>query len=289
MARPRHATKGSFSSRVITFAMLLVVLIYPFYEARHLKIEHKIITIDGLPQDLNNIKIVYLSDIHMGALYPLSSVQSLVQQVNALHADIVLLGGDYDGTSEGAINFFKEAPPFRARLLVAGVPGNHDRTLPESNLNLLQNAMIGANVWPLVNQTKSVKIGNANLVLAGIDDYHNGHPDIEGLASMVSAEDFVVFLSHSPAALPQAHQAVDRNGKPRWFDLALCGHTHGGQITFFGKPIFSEFQKVPARYLSGWIEENRVPILTSNGVGTVYVPIRMFAPPQIHVITLKSR
>lgn len=290
MARGRHASKGSGClSRLITFALLIVLIGYPFYEARHLTQDEKTLVVQGLPADFNNLRIVYLSDIHMGPMYSLSRVKSLVQQINALGADIVLLGGDYANDSAGAIRFFKDAPPLRARLLVAGVLGNHDRTVPESNLNLLQNAMIGAGVWPLVNNVKSVKIGSSTLTLAGIDDVNNGHPDIDGVARMVGTDDFVIFLSHSPAALPAANKATDRDGRPRWFDLALCGHTHGGQITFFGQPLIPEFQKVERRYLSGWIEENRVPILISNGVGTAYVPIRLFAPAQIHVITLKSK
>ena len=44
-----------------------------------------------------------------------------------------------------------------------------------------------------------------------------------------------------------------------------------------------------SRYLSGWLEENRASLLISNGIGTSNAPVRLFAPPQIHLITLKSR
>ena len=72
--------------------------------------------------------------------------------------------------------------------------------------------------------------------------------------------------------------------------IALFGHTHGGQVNFFGYSPFANLSPgVGSRYLSGWLEENRAAILVSNGVGTSGFPVRVFAPPQVHLITLKSR
>lgn len=289
MARAKHR-RGGCLSRLIMFALLIFILAYPFYEAANLTVETVNLTVSGLPQDLNHLKIVYLSDIHQGPFYSMGRVEKLVSQVNAMNADLVLLGGDYANDSDGAVAFFKNAPPFRARLLVAGVVGNHDRTEPESNLAALQSAMINAGVLPLVNAVKEVRVGASSLYLAGIDDVNNGHPDVAGVASQLSRDQFVIFLSHSPDAIPGAFDAVDRSGQKNWFDLALSGHTHGGQITFFGKALlsYSNVAKVDSRYLSGWVTENKTPILVSNGVGTSVAPIRLFAKPQLHVITLTA-
>lgn len=289
MARRKHAKRGGCLSRLIAFSLLIMLIGYPFFEAWNLQVEEKTLVLDSMPSELNNLKIVYLSDIHMSWMYPMSRVETLVQKVNALNPDIILLGGDYAEDSEGAISFFQHAPMFHARLLVAGVLGNHDRTLPESNLSPLINAMRAAGVTPLINDVLTYPIGSAQLRIAGIDDINNGHPDIQSAASQVSADDFVIFLSHSPGGIPPALKATDRNGRTHWFDMALCGHTHGGQVTFLGQALIPEFQKVDGRYQTGWITEFRAPILTSNGVGTSHLPIRIFAPPQIHVITLKVR
>jgi len=289
----RHRRKGRkrrlrlFSlSRLITFVILIFLIGYPFYEAYHLQTENVTLKVTELPQDLNNLRIAYISDIHMGFMYPKSRVDALIDTINRLNADLVLFGGDYADDSDGAIAFFQNLPRVNARLKVAGVLGNHDRTIPESNLSRLQDAMVAANVIPLVNNVLTIPVGETKIILAGIDDINNGHPDIAGVAKMVSRDDFVIFLSHSPEAIPAALQATDINGHGRWFDLALCGHTHGGQVTFLGQPLVPEFKKVQKRYLSGWIEENRTPILISNGVGMAYLPIRLFAPAQIHLITL---
>jgi len=289
MARARHRKRSSGCLvRLITLAALILLIGYPFYEASTLRIDSVTLAVDDLPQDLNNLKIVFLSDIHYGPFFSASRLESLVNTVNAQNPDIILLGGDYAEDSDGAVTFFQTAPRFRARLLTAAIPGNHDRTVPESNLAKLQSAMLNAGVLPLVNASKDLKVGNASLYVAGIDDWNNGHPNVSAVAAGLRQKDYVIFLTHTPEGLADAFAAKDMNGSSRWFDLALCGHTHGGQVTLFGKPLISSIAKVDSRYQSGWITENRVPVLISNGVGTSVLPIRLFAQPQIHVITLKA-
>ena len=289
MARGKHRRGGCCLSRMIGFALLIFVLIYPFYQARTLYVETKTLEVNGLDRALDGLTIVYVSDIHQGPFFSQGRVNALIAQINALNADLVLLGGDYAEDSDGAIAFFKSMPKIQARRLVAGVVGNHDRTVPESNLNALQSAMLSAGVLPLVNAVKEVRVGDSALYLCGVDDYNNGHPQTGQVAYPMREDDFVIFLTHSPDNLPEAFTTQNGEGATNWFDLALCGHTHGGQVTFFGRPMFRTFTRVSDRYLSGWVQENRANILVSNGVGTSWVPVRLFAPPQLHVITLKRK
>ncbi len=288
MARGKHQ-KGGCLSRLITLLLLVFILVYPFYQARILNVEAKTMEISGLDPALNGLTIVFASDIHKGPYFSNGRVKDLVSQINALNADLVLLGGDYAIDSESAIEFFEKLPKIHARRLVAGVVGNHDRTLPESNLNLLQSAMLNAGVLPLVNAAREVRVGGASLYLAGVDDYNNGHPQIQQVAWGLQEKDFVIFLSHSPDNLPEAYTTKNSQGSTNWFDLSLSGHTHGGQVTFFGQPVYRPISQVSDRYISGWLQENRAEILVSNGVGTTGFPVRIFAPAQIHYITLKRK
>ena len=273
--------------------MLLCVLLaiaYPFFEAYHLTIDKHTVQVTDLPANLKNLKIVFASDIHQSARYPQAMVNNLVRTINSLNADLVLLGGDYADDSDGAVAFFQNLPRIQARLGVFGVVGNHDRTVPESNFGLLVKAMTNAGVVPLANAVGKVKLGTTYLYIAGVDDYYNGFPDVPGVASQVRKDDFVIFLGHTPDLLPDAIQATSADGDNHWFDLALFGHTHGGQVTFLGKPLLPQYvPDVGDRYLSGWLEENRAAILVSNGVGTGIFPVRLFAPSQLHLITLKNK
>ena len=270
--------------------LLVLLLAYPFFEAYHLTVDEHTALIPGLSANLKNLRIVYATDIHMGDRYPQWRVNELIKTINSQSADVVLLGGDYAETSEGAIAFFQNLPRIQARLGVFGTVGEADRTAPENNLALLVKAMTNAGVTPLVNNTARIKVGPTYLYVSGADDYLSGTPDVRSLAATVRESDFMIFLGHNPDLLADAVKAPGADGDNHWFDLALFGHTHGGQVTLLGLPLLPSL--IPdngERYLRGWLEENRASILISDGVGTSWFPVRLFAPPQIHVITLKPK
>lgn len=272
--------------KALLILLLLFVLSWPFIEPFMVETENVTLRAADLPASIGQLRIVYLTDIHMGGLFADARLSALIGQVNALGADVVLLGGDYADDSAGAVAFFKSMPRIDARYGVYAVVGNHDRTAPESNLNQLRSAMQEAGVTPLVNATTHIRIGTENIYLAGIDDVNCGHPDLKGVASQVRAEDYVIFLCHSPAIIPDALAATDMNRSLRWFDLGLFGHTHGGQVALFGGLMHDD--GVEEQYRSGWVHQNRTDLLTSRGVGTSVLPVRLFCRPQIHLITIKT-
>ncbi|MCH5287156.1 MAG: metallophosphoesterase [Christensenellaceae bacterium] len=282
---PRKRRFGCLS-RLITLALLLFIIAYPFLEPRMLDTEVKSLASSDLPSDIKQLRIAYLSDIHAGFYFPQARVDSLIQRVNALNADLVLLGGDYAVDSDTAIEFFRNLPRISARYGVFAVMGNHDRTVPESNLTHLRSAMYNAGITPLVNDVASVRIGTSDIYIAGIDDVNNGWPDLKSVAAQVRQEDFVIFLCHSPEIISSALTTTDMNGRRGWFDLGLFGHTHGGQIALLGQ--FLGISKVEGRYEQGWLRENRADILISRGVGTSVLPIRFLRRPQLHQITVIS-
>lgn len=291
--RGRHAKyrKQHSALTLVLIAFILMVAAYPFVEPHLLEVETVTVTDSSLPSGVGQLRIVYLSDIHQGEwpFFTRGDTKALIQRVNALHPDLILLGGDYADDSDGAIAFFETLPAkFRANYGVYAIVGNHDRTVPESNLAKLRAAMNGAGIRPLVNETASVRIGTSDIYLAAIDDVDNGHPDLKGVASSVRQEDYVIFLSHSPAIIPSSINVADANGHKGWYDLGLFGHTHGGQVAFMGD-LLGISHDVGGRYRQGWIVENKINMLISRGVGTSVLPIRLLARPQIHVITVKSR
>lgn len=287
----RPPQRRKFPMLAVMFILALVMLIvYPFLEARQLSVDEHTVTVSNLPTNLKNLKIVFVSDIHQNRWFSQMRVNDLIKMVNNLSADIIILGGDYADDSDGAIDFFYNAPKLHARLGVFAIMGNHDRTVPESNLNVLIAQMKNYGCIPLVNEVSRVKVGQTYVTIAGVDDYYNGYPEVAKVAAQVSQDDFVIFAGHTPDLMPDMLTARSSDGDNHWFDLALFGHTHGGQVTFFGKSIFKNLSpEIGSRYLTGWFEENRAAVLVSNGVGTSVLPVRFFAKPQIHSITLKAR
>lgn len=289
--RHRMPQRRRFSAkRFFLCLFLLALLIYPFVEPTMLRTDEKTVYVNDLPANLKNLKIAFVSDFHKCVWFPQSAVNNVINAVNGLGADIVILGGDYANDSDGAIEFFETAPALHARLGAFAIVGNNDRTEPESNLGRLKSAMKSYGCTPLVNETARVKLGQTYVYIVGVDDYYNGFPDVSGVAEQVRTEDFVIFAGHTPDLLPSMLLARGADGGNHWFDLALFGHTHGGQVSFFGITPFTNLRTdIGSRYMTGWLEENRAAMLVSNGVGTSRFPVRLLAPPQIHLITLKKR
>ncbi len=273
---------------IILVIALVLMLAYPFFEAFHINIAEHTTRLAGLPSSLRNLKVVFLSDVHENLWDSRARTEKIVKMVNSLGADLVLLGGDYAMDPDGAIAFFEHLPLIQARLGAYGIFGNKDRAETAEARGDLAQAMKDAGVTPLVNEVAKIKVGQSFLYIAGVDDLQTGGTDIEAVASQVTTDDFVILLGHNPDILNQAVSTVDKDGKTHWYDLALFGHTHGGQIVLFGTPVLSVLKpESSSRYLSGWISENRAEILVSNGVGTSILPMRLFAPAQIHLIRLR--
>lgn len=274
----------------LLLAAVILLAVYPFLEARGLSVDEHTLQVSGLPANLKNLKILYASDFHFSGQWAGSRAEKAVGELNGLSADIIILGGDYGTNTEEAIRFFKELPSIYARIGVYAVLGDTDYSDPGRVAELV-GVIQGRGILPLVNAVASVKIGQNYLYIAGADDFNESVPMVDALAAHLREEDFVIFAAHSPDVVNAVHEAKTAAGSSHWFDLALMGHTHGGQINVLGRSLCPKLMpaEVSDRYARGWLEENRAALLTSNGVGTEGLPARLGARPQIHRITLKAR
>ncbi len=287
--RGKHQRKNRRRRRRIIFLLILLVLClcYPFVEAHLLLTDRVYLKSEDLPSDIGNLRIVFLSDIHYEYFYSDAELNSLVTRINQLKPDIVLFGGGYATDNQSAVRFFRKLPSIHARYAMAGVIGETDRGETPSDLSRLQDAMRDAGVIPLVNEVYTVRIGSSAVYVAGLDDPLTGSPDLKYVASRVSASDYVILLCHSPSVIPDTELVTDSSDRLVWFDLGLFGHTHGGQMALFS-PILDLASEVLERYRSGWLKENRIDMLVSNGVGTLEFPARLFCYPQIHDINISA-
>lgn len=239
----------------------------------------------GLPEALDGLTIAYASDIHYGAYLNADRVRDLAERMNALEADILLLGGDYGEDTATALACWEILPPLRARLGTYAVMGNHDRA--EGGLSALIQAMENRGVTPIVNGAARLRVGDSTLALCATDDYDMGEPDYEKTARAAAGADFVIYAPHSPDALAPAYALQE----PPFFQLAVCGHTHGGQVAVFGFAPRSASRlgwRYGTRYRTGLLREKGVTVIVSNGVGTSWLPVRLGVPPQYHRITLRK-
>ena len=113
---------------------------------------------------------------------------------------------------------------------------------------------------------------NGGLFLCGTDDLAEGSPDLEKTLKDAPGSGLCVLVTHNPDLLAACGASS--------FQLALCGHTHGGQVVVRGHSILSS-SIYRDRYRSGWIFEEGHDILVTNGVGTSLLPVRFGTDPQL--------
>ena len=256
--------------------LFLAVLILGYMFIEPYWIETKEITIksDQIPANFDSKKIVYISDIHAGPYYSTERVESLVSQVNNLHPDLILLGGDYVSGEDTYINStFESLSKLQAPLGIYAVLGNTD---PQYySWMALDNS---TNIIDIGNMGDWVGNSNGKIRIGGLGA-DNDRQDIDDAVGNASASDFVILLKHEPDYFTKVNKSM--------VDMVLSGHTHGGQVTFFG--LWAPY--LPSngtKYVSGEFEEGNSTLIVSNGIGTVGLPIRFFARPQIIVITLEK-
>jgi len=263
---------------IIILVLLAIIVVYGFIEPRLLRIYEVDISDNDIPLSYNNTRIVFVSDIHHGPFFSIGEVRNLVDRINALNPDIVFLGGDYVYNGSQYVEpVFEELKRLKAPMGKYGVLGNHDYRGSAWMSKIVNNAGIEF----LDNRAIWISNGNERIKIGGVGDMYKDIQDVSPTINDVEDSDFVMLLSHNPDYAEHI--------RSRKVDFVLSGHTHGGQVTLFG--LWAPF--IPSiygqKYRTGIIETGFTKVLVTKGVGTVYLPVRFFARPEIVLIRLKSQ
>lgn len=256
--------------------------LYPLWLSAQLSLIESTRHFDHLPDGLDSLRIAYASDMHYGPRFKQDRAVDLAKRLQDLQADVIILGGDYGDDTASSLAFFDVFPRLSAPLGVYAAIGNHDRTGSKQSFDRLLNAMRRSGIKPLVNEAIVAERSGAHLRICSVDDIKRGQPDFSSIKGISHDKVFTVFVPHSPDVFPLTSVQPDFS-----FDLGLAGHTHGGQLVVWGHSLHSS-SRYGDRYRSGWMLFEGKDIMVTNGVGTSLLPIRIGAPAQIHLITLKK-
>lgn len=259
---------------LIIIALLALAVAYSFIEPYMIETKEVVIQSDQIPPAFDGKKIIFLTDIHCSPFFSGSRVGSLVDQVNAMNPDIVVLGGDYVTDDTNYLEpCFSQLSRLKAPLGVYGVLGNNDPY--DETIRAMQNA----GITYIGNRGLWIEENGQKIRLGGVGDLDTDIPYQGPTIGPVIRDDFVILVSHKPDYFPLANRNL--------VDLMLAGHTHGGQITFFG--LWAPFpgSRYGQEYVTGVKKSGNSTMIVSNGIGTVKVPIRFFARPQIIVVKLE--
>jgi predicted MPP superfamily phosphohydrolase len=258
-------------------------------------IEEVVVEINDLPASFDDYKIAQISDLHLGTFNgDTIFVSKLVDIINTLDVDLVTFTGDIvNRKSEELLPYESLLSRIQAKDGVLSVLGNHDYgdyldwATPkdkEENLRLMYeiNQRMG---WDLLlNESKYLYRGNDSIVVIGVENI--GDPPFKVYGSLGEANQSLadstikILLTHNPA-----HWEQDiKDTKKYNIALTLSGHTHAMQIELFGlSPSIFRYN-----YWKGLYKDSLNRYLYVNvGAGTVAMPMRIGATPEITVLTLK--
>ncbi|MCY1032825.1 metallophosphoesterase [Corallococcus sp. BB11-1] len=253
---------------------------FAFVTARgRAKVERTTVPLQGLGPGLDGLRVVQLSDVHVGPTLDGVWLQRVVDQVNALEPDLIAVTGDLvDGTVEQLRDQVAPLAGLKAKLGVYYVTGNHEFYHGARDW-IAEVARLGLTV--LNNEHRVVERDGARLVVAGVTDHDAGHID----APLASRPDLA--LAGAPPDVPRlllAHQprtALSLEGLR--VDLQLSGHTHGGQIF-----PFMFFVKLQQPVVKGLATVAGTRVYTHRGTGYWGPPLRLGPAPEIAALTLVS-
>lgn len=290
LLRPALAVAGvgePARSRVVAGAVVAVSLglvLWGLVEAMRVpRIARVTVPITRLGPGLDGLRVVLLTDTHYGPVDRTRWSARVVEAVNALDPDLVCHTGDI---ADGSVDRRRaQAAPLgdvRARLARVYVTGNHEYFGATGQAQQWLDHLRTLGWEPMHNRHLTVERGGDALVVAGVDDATaaaSGHPGhrADHAAALAGADPAlpVLLLAHQPKQVGAA--------AAYGVDLQLSGHTHGGQIWPFHLLV-----RVDQPVLRGLTRHgDRTWLYTSRGTGFWGPPLRIFAPSEITLVTLR--
>ena len=270
--------KGQNKSRARSMGkrLLVILVVIVLIHAVHAATLDRIVVYNeisfsspNVPEEIDGYRIAFVTDTHVefdGRL------QAIVDELNRRQVDLLVHGGDFTYDSDDVETTLALLAQVVTTDGIFGVEGNHD------HYQVLFPAMETHGITPLSNSGVYVR---EDFYLAGVEDLWNRNPDVAAAIAGAGPDSFVLLLSHNPDVSMQQ----DTTG----VDLILSGHTHGGQLNFFGRwSLGLESRVISAygeRFRQGWAESrDGTPVYVCRGVGEYYP--RVFARPEVTLITL---
>jgi hypothetical protein len=266
------------------------------------KVQKVDVPIANLPKELDGLKIVQLSDIHIGDFMPQDEVRRAVAMANDLKPDLAVVTGDFVSDENDPLEAcIAELSKLRAPLGTWGCNGNHEIYAGAEGASQQLFSQYGMRLLRQENTQLEFQGGKFNLI--GVDyqrDHMTSGPHgimLQGIEPLVRQDMPNVLLSHNPNSFKRAAELG--------IELSLAGHTHGGQVKF----EIVDHSVSPARLITEFVAglydlpsgngaaqasvENgssgkKSFLYVNRGLGTFGMPVRIGVPPEITLLTLRK-
>lgn len=282
--------------RVQSIVILVLVGFFIIYIPGRIIYDYNVVSVrtigyqkQNLPETLNNFKIAFISDIQADHYTDEGRLSNFINMINELEPDLVLIAGDLITTGPKYIELSaKEVGKIKAKYGVYSCVGDHDnwayRNDYKKSVTEIKNSLMHNNVEMIDNGKRLINVDGAEIGITFVTNTYVGKVRNEVLDSLSSSctGDLKIFLTHQPR--PYLIKAAQNNH----FDLYLCGHTHGGQLSL----VFPFIQLTPTmietNYIQGDFWFGDMLMIVTRGLGMSLAPIRYNSTPEITLITLQN-
>jgi len=250
---------------LIAILVSAAMSIYGIINARIIRLTKIKITLPNLLAFWKGKSAIMVSDLHLGQILKTGFAKKIVKLVNRENPEIVFIPGDfYDGVHTDFQSLADEFKKINAPQGVYFCSGNHELT---AGYGQCEQALKNVGVKILENQKAEIN----GLQIAGVAFKHDVMPDLAQTLKNLGLEKNKpsILLKHTPLQLKEVEEAG--------FNMALCGHTHRGQVwpgSLITKGIFKGFDY-------GLKTFKNLVVYTSSGAGTWGPPMKIFSKPEI--------
>lgn len=266
-------------SELIILASIVLFLGGMIHARFGVKLKTVHVKFPGLAQELNGLKIVQITDLHVGPTIRHGFVKKVMETANSAQPDVVVLTGDLaDGSVDQLANEIAPLAQIKAKSGKFFVTGNHEYYW-EPKLWIEKISALG--FQPLLNSHAVLTQSGKSIAIAGVADpaapsVKMEGPDFAKASQGIPNHAFPkIILCHQPKFAATA----EKHG----FDLQLSGHTHGGQ--FFPWTLVTALVH---RFNAGLGRLDKMQIYVSRGTGYWGPPVRLGAPPEVALLILES-
>lgn len=268
---------------IVALGVTSLLVMFSFWKGlQPVSVKKLSITLKRLPQSLDGLRIVQITDLHIGPLINGKWLRRIVDKVNALKPDVIVITGDLvDGSVEELRHHVAPLAHLQAKYGSYFVTGNHEYY---SGVEEWCTYIASLGVRVLRNERVSIMddLSNESFDLVGVNDWASDHfpgegPNLDKALAGRDPNKVVILLAHQPAAI---HEAASHG-----VDLQLSGHTHGGQIWPFTYLVYLQqpYTKGLYRY-----NDTATQIYISPGTGFWGPPMRLGTSAEITHITLRT-
>ena len=273
---------------LIFAATVVYVPIRIIYDYNSVEIREVVFAKENLPESLNGFNITFVSDIQADRFTNENRLSNFIDKLNSTNPDLVLMAGDMITSTPDFIELSaNQLSKINAKHGVYTCVGDHDnwayRGNIEKSLSEVTQALSKVNIPMIDNNKLILGIDSSNIEVTFITNTYVetvSEKLLDSLTNNTNKADLRIFLTHQP------REFMIKKAAEKKYDLYLCGHTHGGQVTF----LFPFYNLSPTlaetTYMRGdfWFDD--MLMIVTRGLGMSLAPVRFNSTPEITLIKL---